>query len=264
MTEPPPTTPQAPPCFNNGQFCSGRGQCLNDTCVCDTNNATGVACEIVPTPPPKECKDLGAQNCFDCKIFGQSVSLNCSWCPLTNDTLLFLVNGTCGLPGECPHNKSLFTCQPPITIIPPTCPDNCTGNGVCVNLTTCDKLEKDNKRDHGDDTGAYLLSCGDNANKSREYNQTGACACFQGATGINCALIGKKSLVALAALGAGLIALIVILAIVAAIVAGGGAAAVGTGVGGATEGAVVNNPLHVPKDTNFENPLCSMENYEIL
>jgi hypothetical protein len=43
---------------------------------------------------------------------------------------------------------------------------------------------------------------------------------------LNCALIGKKTLVALAALGAGLIALIVILACLGAAMAGGGAAAV--------------------------------------
>jgi hypothetical protein len=69
------------------------------------------------------------------------------------------------------------------------------------------------------------LDCGDNANTSRRYNQTGACACFQGYTGLNCALFGAKTLVALAALGAGLIAMIVILAIVGAAMAGGGAMA---------------------------------------
>jgi hypothetical protein len=69
------------------------------------------------------------------------------------------------------------------------------------------------------------MDCGDNANTSRRYNQTGACACFAGYTGLNCALFGAKTLVALAALGAGLIALIVILALLGAAMAGGGAVA---------------------------------------
>jgi hypothetical protein len=128
-------------------------------------------------------------------------------------------------------------------IIPPVCPDNCTGNGICVNLTTCDRLRADNNKKFGNDTGSYPLSCGDNANESRKYNQTGACACFQGFVGVNCALIGSKSLVALAALGAGLIALIVILAIVAALIAGGGAAAVGTQTASNSQATLFNNPL---------------------
>jgi hypothetical protein len=78
----------------------------------------------------------------------------------------------------------------------------------------------------GNETSQYPLSCGTNANISRGYNQTGACACNQGFTGLNCAIIATKTLVALAALGAGLIALIVILALLGAAMCGGGAIAV--------------------------------------
>jgi hypothetical protein len=39
---------------------------------------------------------------------------------------------------------------------------------------------------------------------------------------------------------------------------------VSTAVGAGAEAVVVNNPLHVPKDGTFENPLSNMENYEAL
>jgi len=144
-------------------------------------------------------------------------------------------------------------------VIPPTCPDNCTGNGRCVNLSTCAQIDSDNKKNHGNDTGAYDLSCGTNAATAKKNNQTGACACFQGFTGLNCALIGKKNDVIIgAALGAGLIALIVIMALLGAAIFGGGAVAVSTGVAGATEATVFNNPL-AGQDNLFHNPLHDYE-----
>jgi len=147
------------------------------------------------------------------------------------------------------------TCQPVIDVIPPVCPDNCSDNGVCVNLTTCDKLDKENKKKYGNDTGLYLLSCGNNANISRGYNQTGACACFQGFEGLNCVIAGKKTLLALAALGAGLIALIVILAILGAAMAGGGAAAVSSGVSQGSDASVISSPLYEGAGGSGNNPL---------
>jgi len=101
-------------------------------------------------------------------------------------------------------------------------------------------------------------------NASRANNQTGACACFQGYTGLNCALIGKKTLIALAALGAGLIALIVVLALVGAAVAAGGAAAVGTSVGAGSDAVITNNPLHQPKGAEVNNPLHVADTYAML
>jgi len=101
----------------------------------------------------------------------------------------------------------------------------------------------------------YLLSCGTNANQSKEFNQTGACACFQGFVGLNCAIVGRKTLVALAGLAAGLIALIVIAALLAAACASGGAVAVSSGVANASDGAIVNSPLYQANESSGANPL---------
>jgi len=161
------------------------------------------------------------------------------------------VGGTCR--DTCPGG--VRTCQPRVPVIPPVCPDNCSNNGICVNLTRCADLEKENKAKYGNDSAYYLLSCGTNANISKSYNQTGACACFQGFQGLNCAVAGDKKFIALAALGAGLIALIVILAILAAALAGGGAAAVSTGVAQKTDGTVVNSPLYVENSASGTNQL---------
>jgi hypothetical protein len=120
----------------------------------------------------------------------------------------------------------LTSCQPVIKTIPPQCADNCSNNGICVNFSYCQQLAIDNVAKYGNDTAAYPLSCGANANISAAYNQTGACACYQGFTGLNCGIVGSKTLVALAALSAGLIALIVVMALLGAAVCGGGAVAV--------------------------------------
>jgi len=51
------------PCFNDGNFCSGHGTCVNDTCVCDPQigsglGYTGPACNITVFPPPLTCQML--------------------------------------------------------------------------------------------------------------------------------------------------------------------------------------------------------------
>jgi hypothetical protein len=152
------------------------------------------------------------------------------------------------------------SCQPPVKVIPPVCPDNCSNNGICVNLTRCAELEKENKQKYGNDTGLYLLSCGTNANKSKEFNQTGACACFQGFVGLNCAVEGRKTLVALAALSAGIIALIVLLALLGAALAGGGAAAVSTGVANSSDASIFSSPLYQANESSGHNPLFDETN----
>jgi hypothetical protein len=151
------------------------------------------------------------------------------------------------------------SCQPPIKVIPPVCPDNCSNNGICVNLTKCAELEKENKQKYGNETGLYLLSCGTNANQSKEFNQTGACACFQGFVGLNCALEGRRTLLGLAGLAAGLIALIVIAALLCAALAGGGAVAVSSGVTNPTDGTVINSPLYSANESSGVNPMFGME-----
>jgi hypothetical protein len=145
-----------------------------------------------------------------------------------------------------------------IEVIPPVCPDNCSGNGICVNLSTCEKLEKENKKKFGADTGLYLLSCGANANTSKSFNQTGACACYQGFIGLNCLIVGKISNIVFAALGAGLIALIVILAILGAALAGGGAAAVSNQVASPSDATVMTSPLYQSNNASGTNPIADM------
>jgi hypothetical protein len=191
----------------------------------------------------------------------RAIGLSCNYCPPPNasNTTDNLVGGTCK--ETCVGG--LQSCQPKVPVTPPICPDNCSSNGICVNLTRCAELEKENKQKYGNDPGLYLLSCGKNANISKSFNQTGACACFQGYEGLNCGIVGKKTLVALAALGAGLIALIVILAVLGAACAGGGAAAVSSGVAQNTDGTVTNSPLYQGSTASGGNPLYS-EAYELL
>jgi len=150
---------------------------------------------------------------------------------------------------------SFFSCTGPVVVIPPTCPDNCTKNGRCVNLSTCNQIQAENVKKFGNNTGAYPQSCGNNSARAKANNQTGACACFQGFSGLNCAIVGKKNDVIIgAALGAGLIALIVIMALLGAAIFGGGAVAVSTGVAGATEATVFNNPMAI-NEASHQNPL---------
>jgi len=166
--------------------------------------------------------------------------------------VLDLDNGLCSV--SCA--EAVTTCQPLIEIIPPTCPDNCSNQGKCVNLSYCDALEKENIRNYGNETGDYKESCGTNANVSRGFNQTGACACFQGFVGLNCALVGRNNaLVLAAALSAGLIALIVILAILGAALAGGGAAAVAGGVVSNSDPVIIDSPLYEANNASGSNPL---------
>jgi len=257
------------PCFNGGLYCNGNGNCVNGKCNCTAPDALQPDCAISPPPLPK-CDDMfknvSVPDCDTCLANSKAIGLVCSYCPPPNATnnnqfnLNPLLGGTCQ---QVCIGEALRTCQPPVEVIPPVCPDNCSDNGVCVNLTECARLEKENKLKYGNDTGLYPLSCGQNLNTSKKYNQTGACACFQGFVGLNCAIIGRKTLVALAALGAGIIALIVVLAILGAACAGGGAAAVSSGVAQGSDGTVINSPLYQANAGSADNPLYC-EAYEML
>jgi len=222
--------------------------------VCTVPGAVQPACEIPPPPPPK-CEDFSNTtiDCQSCLLQARAIGLNCSYCPPPNGTNSSdsLVGGTCH--DTCPGGVQ--TCQPKVPVIPPVCPDNCSNNGICVNLSRCASLEKENREKYGNDSAYYLLSCGSNANISKSYNQSGACACFQGFNGLNCAVVGDKKFIALAALGAGLIALIVILAILAAALAGGGAAAVSTATAQNSQGHVVNSPIYEENKASGVNQL---------
>jgi len=260
-TEFPTGEPTPVPCFNDGKFCNGAGQCINGTCVCDDPKLLPPACDT-PPPTPPNCADIfNSSTCDSCLANSKAIGVNCEYCPPLNNTK-DLTHGVCS--NSCPSG-GLRTCQPEVKTVPPACLDNCTGPeyGICVNISTCDKLEKDNKAKYGNDTSLYLLSCGNNSNVSKANNLTGACACYQGKQGLNCLVPGAFNKVVFAALSAGIIALIVILALLGAACAGGGAAAVSSGVSAGGEGAVITSPLYQGNQGSGSNPLFN-EVYEIL
>jgi len=147
----------------------------------------------------------------------------------------------------CPNN-SLFRCEKPPPVTPPQCPDNCTGNGICVNATKCDDPKFEGKEQKNGKT----YTC--KSNKNKTANASVLCACLIGYDGINCAIAAAGTDLA-PILAAGIIAAIVIAALLGLMLAGGGAAAAATGMAGANMTSIANNPIYIPGDTAFSNPL---------
>jgi len=124
------------------------------------------------------------------------------------------------------------------SFIPPACPDNCTGNGKCTNLTDCDKLNKNDNAFNCDQSNIATV---------KSFNQTVVCACKKDFGGLNCANANGFNSAVLASVavivgpvvaGAALIALLVI--------AGGGAAAAAKYTKEDDEGNVSISPLYKP------------------
>jgi len=162
-----------------------------------------------------------------------------------------LISGSCIEDYIC-GNNSYYSCQAPAPFFPPSCPDNCTGHGVCVNTSDCAALNAANPQ--GQDATKPVCDAL-NANYSASRNDTSLCACYPGNSGLNCAVAGG-SLAALAALAGGIVALIVVLAALAAAgFAGGGAYAIASAAGGGPGFGVVNNPIFKDSGTGGENPL---------
>jgi len=247
-----------PPCFNEGRFCMGNGQCNGTDCVC-TAPSDSPDC----TPSTPECKDVkDGDSCETCLENSRLMGLNCTYCP-NNATDPDLTQG-----GKCVESTAqctlpLYTCQEEVPTTPPACADNCSTNGKCVNVTYCDELDRINKEKYGNDTTKYEISCGNNSALARGYNQTGACACFPGFSGFNCALGGSRSVALIAALSAGLIALIVLMALLGAAVAGGGAVAVSSGVASTSDATVMVSPIYEGSNASGANPLFSAD-YELM
>jgi len=235
--------PPIPPCFNNGSFCNGNGACVNDTCEC-IPLFKGSNCST-PNPPPLSCLNLSfVTNCSDCLQQTNALGLDCAWCPNVTEALLLLKSGNCINATAC--KTPYIACNAPAPFTPPACPDNCTNNGICVNSSVCAMLES--TKGNGD-CGKYkhpqfgCPNCGKNANATAKNNQTSACACYSGASGLNCAVVGGKSL-ALAALSAGIVAAIVIAALLLFAIFGGGTYAISQKVIASDEASVYNNPLY--------------------
>jgi len=207
---------------------------------------SGTACEIV-TLPVKSCESLNATNCTNCIGYAAAYSINCAWCPSSNLTVYDLTQGSCTNDTFCGAN-GLYACNTITPFIPPSCPDNCTSNGICVNITNCTLIQNANIQKYGADESQWptgTLTCGANLNQTLIYNHTSLCACFVGHAGSNCALAGGSSLAALAALSAGFIVLIVVLVVAAAAVAGGGAIAASVQTYEEKDSQVRNSPLYV-------------------
>jgi hypothetical protein len=122
-------TDQQACCYNDGQYCSGNGLCVDGVCECieraDGTTYTGDACET-----PITTYSCGDFECTDCANADWAVEGGCVWCA-----------GAAG--GAACVSKTAFTCASAITecyggigaFAPGDCPNNCSGNGYC-NTTT--------------------------------------------------------------------------------------------------------------------------------
>jgi len=249
-TPTPTPTPPGGDCYNGGAYCNGNGLCQNRTCVCfpqpDGVVLSGVSCNETVLIPP-DCESLKVSNCSECLDLSRSRGIQCVWCPNSTNQNVYS-RGSCVPDFNCPNN-SLFRCEPPPVVKPPQCPDNCTGNGVCVNATKCDDPTFEGKEQKNGKT----YSC--KANKNATANASVLCACIPGFAGINCALIAAGTDILAPVLAAGIIAAIVLAALLGLLCAGGGAAAAATGLAGANTTSIVNNPIYVPGETAYANPL---------
>jgi len=209
---------------------------------------SGAACNETTLIPP-DCSSLKVSNCSDCLDRSRSRGLQCVWCPNSTVQNSYTV-GVCVPDFACP-NVSIFRCEPPPPIKPPQCPDNCTGNGVCVNISKC----YDEKFEGKEQKNGKTYTCKANLNRTQANNGSFLCACIPTQEGINCAILAAGTNILAPVLAAGIIAAIVIAALLGIMLAGGGAAAAATGMAGANTTSVANNPIYIPGDTAFSNPL---------
>jgi len=226
--------------------------CQNNNCTCfpqpDGVVLSGLACNETELIPP-DCDSLMVSNCSECMDRSRSRGLQCVWCPNSTNQFVYSV-GSCVPDFKCPNN-SVFRCEPPPPVTPPNCPDNCTGNGVCVNRTIC----YDEKFEGKEQKNGKTYSCKANKNNNKTANASFICACIPNHEGINCAILAAGTDILAPVLAAGIIAAIVLAALLGLMLAGGGAAAAATGLAGANTTSIVNNPIYIPGDTSFSNPL---------
>jgi hypothetical protein len=152
-------------------------------------------------------------------------------------------------------NLSFYACTPPSVFTPPECPDNCTGNGICVNVSYCLQIQAMPDGVIYLDGIAYSCDQG-NLNDTLSRNQSALCICIDGQTGINCLGVGTPlNLALVGGIAAGILALIIILAILGLALCGGGAYAATTALASEPAGAVEVNPLYIGAGADAANPL---------
>jgi len=224
---------------------------------------TGVNCSILILPPPPNCSAFSA-NCEDCTVVAVSAAnLSCVWCPVPNVTVLalFQVNGTCVPPGSaCPAPLS-SDCTPPIVIVIPPCPDNCSFQGSCANLT-CDANGKgtvDPKAVPGNLNKNLSQLC-QSQNISNKTAQV--CLCHDSYTGINCgvhAAIADYSSYIAGGIAGGAIAGIVLGIIICCAAAGGGTFAAYNRLSPDDDAKIHTSPLYESNQKGGDNPLFGGE-----
>jgi hypothetical protein len=158
-----------------------------------------------------------------------------------------LTNGTCVGPANCGLNSTFYQCPAIAVFIPPSCPDNCSANGICVNISTCLSLDAENIRLHGNDKSKWSKpSCGLNYNFSVANNYNTTCACFAGYSGINCGDVGFLIIVGI--LAGGIIAgiIIVVVAVICFGFVGGSAYAVSASTNREDSSGIHVSPLYKP------------------
>jgi len=249
-------SPSTNPCYNNGSYCN-RGRCVNSTCNCsdippqpDGTTFSGQACEIANVPPqapPPACNNVGANNCSKCMDLAFAFGLNCEWCPTVATSATFLTNGTCVSQGTCGAGAQ-YTCVPPVVYTIPPCPDQCSGNGVCQNVTTTSNSQNSQAN--------QATTTGSNTNATNT-TVVQLCVCFNGFSGVNCAIGTTSDLTGVLAGSLGTAAIVGICVAIAICVgaAGGGGYAYAQGQGGGGLGNVNNNPLFQGNVHHGVNPL---------
>jgi hypothetical protein len=152
--------------------------------------------------------------------------VDCEWCPnpFANSTEI-LTNGTCTKTSTC-GNGAQNVCVPPVIYVPPPCPDECSGQGTCVNVT--------------DDSGNVTSQ---------------KCVCFDGHSGINCAIGTDITAIVAGTVGAAAIAGIVIGIIAFCGIAGGGTYAYVKQMDNSADANISNNPLYADARKGGENPM---------
>jgi len=169
-----------------------------------------------------------------------------------------LSQGTC-LPGAAKCSNPFLSCNAPSPFVPPPCPDNCTNNGICVNVSECANLTKTNCPKSYKDKSGNCPTCTSNLNTSKQQNYTTVCACYDGQGGINCAVVTGISAALVAGLATGVIVAIILAALAAAACAGGGGFAISNAVSADKDGSIFTNPLYQDAGASRANPLHGTE-----